>query len=195
LAVVAVRDGLVVGLVLAVKEPADDGAYRLHVLRMFGADRDIERALLRCVGHHHAVATTTVLRSRTADPVLFELGSLTHLDRACQHVMTRVIDAPGAIAARGWAPVRTAVELDITDARRGANSGTFVLEVADRRATLTPGGAGRVAVDVRALASLYTGFTTASALAAAGRLTGDASSITALDDAFLAPPPCMRDTY
>jgi predicted acetyltransferase len=195
LAVVAVRDATVVGLLLAVKEGADDGAYRLHVLRLVGVDRDVERALLRCVGHHHTVATTTVLRSRTADPVLFELGSLTQLDRACDHVMTRVVDAPGAIAARGWAPVTTTLELDVADGRRSANHGRFVLEVADRSAMLTSGGAGRVTVDVRALASLYTGFTTASALADAGRLTGDASSIAAMDDAFAAPTPCMRDTY
>ncbi|HEX6255585.1 MAG TPA: GNAT family N-acetyltransferase [Euzebyales bacterium] len=195
LAVVAVRDGQVAGLLLAVKESADDGIYGLHVLRLFGADRDVERALLRCAGHHHAVAATSVLRSRTADPLLFELSSLTHLDPACEHFMTRVIDAPAAMTARGWAPVSATIELDISDERRSANHGRFVLEVADRFAVLTPGGSGRVALDVRALASLYTGFTTASALAAAGRVSGDPPTVAAMDDAFAAPAPCMRDTY
>jgi predicted acetyltransferase len=119
--------------------------------------------------------------------LLFDVGSPTHVDPACEHVMTRIVDAPGAIAARGWAPVRATVELVITDGRRGANHGPFVLEVADRSATLTPGGSGYVSVDVRALASLYTGFTTASALAAAGRVTGDPRSLATLDDASRRP--------
>ncbi|HSJ43812.1 MAG TPA: GNAT family N-acetyltransferase [Euzebyales bacterium] len=195
LAVVAVRDGRPAGLLLAAKTPPDGGIYGVHVLRMFGVDRDVERALLRSVGHHHTIADTTVLRSRPADPLLFELDSLTRSEPGSEHFMTRLVDAPRAIAARGWPPVSVTVELEITDDRRPANHGRFVLEVHDREASLTPGGAGRATVDVGALASLYTGFATAGGLIRAGRLRAGADDATALTDAFTAPAPFMRDAY
>jgi predicted acetyltransferase len=195
LTVVAVRDDRPTGLLLAAKTPPDGGIYGLHVLRLFGVDRDVERALLRSVGHHHTVAGTTVLRSRPADPLLFELDSLTHPDTGSEHFMTRLVDAPRAIAARGWPPASVTVELEITDDRRPANDGRFVLEVHERAAALTRGGAGRAALDVRALASLYTGFTTADGLVRAGRLRAAAEDVAALNEAFMAPAPFMRDTY
>lgn len=195
LALVAVRDDRPAGLLLAAKTPPDGGIYGLHVLRMFGVDREVERALLRSVGHHHTVAGTTVLRSRPADPLLFELDSLMGPDPGSEHFMTRLVDVPRAIAARGWPSVSVTVELEITDDRRPANSGRFVLEVHDRAAALTRGGAGRTVVDVRALASLYTGFVTAVGLVRAGRLHAAAEDVTALSEAFMAPTPFMRDTY
>jgi predicted acetyltransferase len=195
LAVVAIRDDRPVGLLLAAKIPPDGGIYGLLVLRMFGVDREVERALLRSVGHHHTVAGTTVLGSRPADPLLFELDSLTRPDPGSEHFMTRLVDVAAAIAARGWPPVSVTVELEISDDRRPANSGRFVLEVSGRAAALTGGGAGRAVIDVRALASLYTGFATASGLARAGRLHAHPDDVAALTAAFAAPAPFMRDTY
>lgn len=195
LAVVAVRDDRPVGLLLAAKTAPDGGIYGLEVLRLVGVDRDVERALLRSVGHHHTVAGTTVLRSRPADPLLFELSTLTRFDAGSEHFMTRLVDASGAIAARGWPPVSVTVELDVSDPRHTANHGRFVLDVADRTARLTPGGAGRVAVDIGSLAALYTGFATASGLVRAGRLRAAPDDVAALDEAFTAPAPFMRDTY
>lgn len=195
IAVVAVRDQRPVGLLLAAKTGSDTSAYGLHVRELFGLDRDVEHALLRSVGHHHTVAGTTVLRSRPADPLLFELDSLTRPAHGSQHFMTRLVDVPGAIAARGWPPVSATVELDITDERRPVNSGRFVLEVHDGSAALTRGGAGRAAIDVGALASLYTGFATPSGLERAGRLHAGTDDVAALTTAFTAPAPSMRDTY
>lgn len=195
LAVVAVRDERPVGLLLAAKTGSDTSIYGLHVRELFGVDRDVERALLRSVGHHHTVAGATVLRSQPADPLLFELDSLTRPDAGSEHFMTRLVDVPAAIAARGWPSVSVTVELDITDERRPVNSGRYVLDVDDRAAALTPGGLGRAAIGVRALASLYTGFATAAGLQRAGRLGAGADDVAALSAAFTAPAPSMRDTY
>lgn len=195
LAVVAIRDDRPVGLLLAAKTPPEDGIYGLHVLRIFGVDRDVERALLRSVGHHHTVAGTTVLRSRPADPLLFELTTLTALDAGSEHFMTRLVDVAAAIAARNWPSVSVTVELEITDDRRPVNDGRFVLEIADGAATLTPGGSGAAAIDVGALAALYTGFATAGGLARVGRLRAGTDDVVALAEACTAPSPAMRDTY
>jgi predicted acetyltransferase len=110
--------------------------------------------------------------------------------------MTRIVTAAAAMAARGWPAVSAAVELRITDERRPANSGPFVLEVDGGAAALTPGGAGRVAVDIGALSSLYAGFATAAQLVRAGRLAGaDGDDVAVLTEAFAAPMPHLSDYF
>jgi predicted acetyltransferase len=60
---------------------------------------------------------------------------------------------------------------------------------------VTRGGNGSVRLDARALATLYSGFLRASDLARSGRVTGDATSIEALDRLFAGPPPGLRDFF
>lgn len=195
LAVVATRDERPSGLLLAEKTASDTSIYGLHVREVFGEDREVERALLRCVAHHHTVADMTVLRSRPADPLLYELAALTRPDRDGEHFMTRIVDVRAAIAARAWPPVAARVALAIGDARRPANDGRFVLEVDDRVGALTPGGSGRATIDVGALASLYTGFATPAGLVRAGRLRAGPDDVASLAAAFTSPAPAMRDSY
>lgn len=199
IAIVATRHDQVVGLVLATKTRAEDdhSMFGLRVLRLFGVDHDVERALWRFIGHHHAVAAMTTFKSRPAEPLLFDLPYGLHLaGPASEHFMTRLVDAPAAIAARGWPAITATVELEIVDRRRPANSGPFVLEVCDRAAALHPGGSGRVRVDIGALSSLYTGFVGAAQLAHAGKLAGATDDdVAALTDAFSAPTPFLRDYF
>jgi predicted acetyltransferase len=199
IAVVATRHDQVVGLVLAIKTGAEDdhSMFGLQVLRLFGVDLDAERALWRFIGHHHGVAAMITFRSQPAEPLLFDLPHGLHLaGPASEHFMTRLVDAPAAITARGWPAVTATVELEIIDPRHRANSGRFVLEVRDRAAALTPGGSGRVRVDIGALSSLYTGFVSAAQLAHAGKLAGATDDdVAALTDAFSAPTPFIRDYF
>lgn len=195
LQLVATRDDRAVGLAIIAKRDAEDSTYALDIVHLCGVDRDAERALLRSIAHHHPVGATTTLRSAPADPLLFELGTLMRPARGSQQFMTRLVDVPAAFAARGWPRLRAAVSLEIVDTRRPANGGRHVLEVRDGEAAMSPGGAGEVAIDVGALAALYTGFATAGGLAAAGRLTADAGVLATLDAVFGAPMPFMRVTY
>jgi predicted acetyltransferase len=198
-AAVATRDDQVVGLVLVTKTKAEDdhSAFGLTVLRLFGADHDVERALWRYVGQHHAVAGVTTFRSRPAEPLLFDLPYGLHLaGPATEHFMTRLVDGPAAIAARGWPAATATVDLDIVDPRRPTNSGRYVLEVRDGKAALTPGGSGRVSIGIGALSSLYTGFVGAAQLAHSGKLAGATDDdVAALTDAFSAPTPYLRDYF
>jgi predicted acetyltransferase len=197
--IVATRDDQPVGLLLATKTPPKDdhSSFGLLVLRLLGADRDVERALWRFIGQHYGVAAMTTFKSRPVEPLLFELPYGMYLPGpASDHFMTRLVDVPAAITARGWPPVSTTIELEILDDRRPANRGRFVLEVDGRAAVLTPGGTGRVTVDIGALSSLYTGFATAAQLCHAGRLVGATDDdIVALSDAFAALTPFMRDYF
>jgi predicted acetyltransferase len=183
----------------AAKTPAGDdhSVFALRVRRLFGVDRDVERALWRFVGQHFPVAAMTTFRSRPAEPLLLELPYGLHLaGPADEHFMTRIIDAPAAIAARGWPAVSAVVELEITDERHPEGAGRFVLEVDGGSATLTPGGSGRIAVDIGALSSLYTGFVTAAQLAHAGRLVGaTGDDVVTLTEVFAAPLPYLDEHF
>ena len=85
---------------------------------------------------------------------------------AANHWMTRIVDAAGAIAARGYPPgARAEVHLQLADRVAPWNDGRFVLRIEGGEAKLTPGGTGDVHLSVNGLASLYTGWATAAVLA------------------------------
>jgi predicted acetyltransferase len=112
--------------------------------------------------------------------------------------MTRVIDAPGAVAARGF-PAGLAVEvpLRLRDEVAPANAGDYVLTVQKGRGELahSQGGAGPE-LDVRGLSSLYTGWADSAALARTGLLHGGSpEQRAALDAAFGGSAPWMLDEF
>ena len=102
--------------------------------------------------------------------------------------MLRLVDAPAAVAARGWPrPVSGSVELEIVDPVRPANAGAHVLELHAGEATLVRGGSGRTTVTAQDLAMLYSGCDVAG-LRAAGRLA-EAS----VDDLDLLAAACVSN--
>ena len=145
--------------------------YDLEVEIIAGVDGDaIGSALALLAGHGTTVANVTT----TLPPAV--LGPhVPHLQRtACASDwpwMLRLLDPPGAVAARGWPrAVSGAVDLDVVDDARPANAGPHVLEVGDGQGALLRGGSGRIRVTVQDLAMLYAGCDVPG-LRAAGRLT------------------------
>jgi predicted acetyltransferase len=102
--------------------------------------------------------------------------------------MLRLLDAAGAVAARGWPrSVSGTVELDIIDDLRPGNAGAHVLELGDGQGALLRGGSGRIRVTVQDLAMLYSGCDVPG-MRAAGRLTGATA-----DDLDLLAPACVSN--
>ena len=103
--------------------------------------------------------------------------------------MLRVVDARGAVAARGWPPhLSGSVDVALDDDVCPWNSGAHRLVLDGGSGRLEPGGSGAVRLTVRGLAVLYAGAAGPAVLRRAGMLTGgDADS-----DAFLRPPPPAR---
>ena len=113
--------------------------------------------------------------------------------------MLRVVDAPAAIAARGFPEaVSLRVPLYITDDARPANSGPWELAVADSRGALTrPGPAplrGALDLGARGLAALYAG-TPLVTLRQAGLARGGTPGADAALDAAFAATPYMLDSF
>lgn len=111
--------------------------------------------------------------------------------------MTRLVDAAGAVAARGYPDgLRATVELDLADAAAPWNAGRWVLEVDRGQGTLTAGGSGRVQVTAGTLASLYTGYANPLTLARLGLLGGARpADLEALAAIFGGPAPWMPDFF
>jgi len=111
--------------------------------------------------------------------------------------MLRVVDAPAAIAARGFpAGVSLTVPLLIADQARLANSGRWDLTVAGGKGSLTPSSAelAPMVLGPRGLAALYAG-TPAVTLRQAGLASGGSPEDDAALDAAFAASPYMLDDF
>lgn len=195
--VVALLEGVVAGASLAAKTSTNvpHMSYELDVLRLFARDRDVELALWHNLASHHSVAVHATIRSRPDEPLLFALPWSLPPVSSSHTWMSRIIDLGAAMAARGWPPIGAELHLDVVDPRRPANHGPCVLTVHGGDATVEPGGDGRVVIDVGALSSLFTGFTTPTALARAGRLRADDPDRELLGHLFATSTPFLRDSF
>jgi predicted acetyltransferase len=110
--------------------------------------------------------------------------------------LLRIVDVAGALQARGYAPgVQGELHFDVQDAILPANGGRYVLHVADGRGIAEPGGEGRIRLDVRELASLYSGFITPAELRAFGAIDGPDTDLALAAAVFAGPRPWMPDIF
>lgn len=110
------------------------------------------------------------------------------------HWMTRLLDVPAALAARGYAAeVDDRITMRIVDETVAANAGTFELEVTSGRAAVARReGPGDCTIDAGGLASLFTGWLGAADLARLGRLeVNDPRVLHRLDAIFAGPVPWL----
>jgi predicted acetyltransferase len=104
--------------------------------------------------------------------------------------MLRVIDAPAAVAGRGFpAAAELTVGLQIDDPHLPANAGLWTLEVGGGKGALThstppTSAAGPVRVGARGFAALYGGIPMTTLRLAGLASGGSAADDEALDDAF-----------
>jgi len=188
----------------------DDGflIYRWHngndALFVEGAEAisaETQRAFWAHVGAHASIAEQVYARVGPADA----FWRLTReRDADVQHRsrwMLRVVDAPAAIAARGFpAGLSLTVPLAITDDARPANSGRWELTVAGGQGALaqvTPPAvpaAAPLTLGARGLAGLYAG-TPVTALRQAGLAAGGRPEQDAALDAAFAGTAYMLDAF
>ena len=188
----------------------DDGflIYRWHngndALFVEGAEAisaETQRAFWTHVGAHASIAEKVYARVSPAD-AFWRLTRERDADVEHRSLwMLRVVDAPAAIAARGFpAGVSLAVPLAITDDARPANSGWWELTVADGKGALdrvtSPAApaAAALTLGARGLAALYAG-TPVIALRQAGLAAGGWPEQDAALDAAFAGTAYMLDAF
>ena len=157
---------------------------------MVAASAATTRAMWAVVASHASIADTVQACVGPADPVswLTREPDVQVGDRYLW--MLRVVDAPGAVAERGFPPaVEATAALDLADPVRPDNQGRWTLQVGGGKGTLTAGAAGEVlTLGPRGFAALYAGTPVATLRRAGLASGGTAAADAALDAAFAAHP-------
>ena len=183
-------DGQVVGYTTY----ARGSGYRqsqLRVWELMARTPEATAALLRSIGSWDAVATTVSWRGPTAEIARVLPGSLPP-STSVQPWMLRIVDAPAAVAARGFAgEVETAFAL--VDPQVADHAGGWRLTVRDGRGRLERvEEAGLPQLHVRGLALLYASAADSAGLVRSGLLDRPDPL---LDQAFRGQPPEILDYF
>ena len=166
----------------------------LRVWECVGATGDGTRALLRSLASWSTVAATVLWRGPTSE-LARHLTAPVPAPMRRQPWMLRIVDAPGAIAQRGFA---TVVDSDVAfvlhDPDVAEHSGGWRLRVAGGVGSLerVDGGSDLPRLHVRGLALLYAGVADSGALVRAGLLD---RHLPALDPAFAGQEPRILDYF
>ena len=212
---------------------ASDGflAYRwqrghdeIVVEHLTAASAGTTRALWRVVASNSSVADAVHAQLGPSDPLWWLLPEQDASIADRRSWMLRLLDAPAAIAARGFPATDLAVPLRITDDLRPANAGLWQLSVRDGTGCLSevrtgqgdsprpaasfpgsgvappdgvspPGGTHLpLALGARGLAALYAG-TPVATLRRAGLASGGSPAADAALDGAFAATPYMLDSF
>ena len=109
--------------------------------------------------------------------------------------MLRIVDIDAALTQRGYPPITCELHLDLTDDILPDNAGRRVLTLRQGKPTIQPGGTGRIALDIRALAAIYTGYASPQSFAHLDRVAGPDDDLALLAAAFASPLPAMPDHF
>lgn len=111
--------------------------------------------------------------------------------------MLRLLDVAAALEARGYPPgLSLSVAFEIEDELVAGNRGHVSLAVADGRGRVTRAAGPRpIAIGVRALAALYSGYLPAEELARAGLAVGSEDALAAATALFAGPAPWLAEIF
>jgi predicted acetyltransferase len=175
-----------------------DGGEELHVERLTAVSPLTARALWSVVASHSTIAETVQAVVAPEDPLWWLTRERDVTVRRRSMWMLRVVDAPAAIAARGFPPgLELSVPLAIADAVRPSSEGRWRLEIADAKGALVPDGDGHrdaLALGARGLAALFGG-TPMTSLRLAGLAAGGSPETDAALDAAFTGPAFLLDAF
>lgn len=190
------EDGLDGYLVFAQKAN-DRWGYAIEVEEITARDPSAAITLWRFLGGHGMQVEHVVVQVAPIEELLLVLPEQDVEITGNNRWMHRIVDAPSAIAARGYPPDVTAeVHLGVHDRLAPWNEGSWVLRVDGGRGELVAGGTGQVQLSINGFSALSTGWASTTALLAAGALhhATDADR-RALDAIFAGPAPMMVDEF
>lgn len=173
-----------------------DGKLRVEEL-VAGSDATA-RALWATVGSGSSISTEVEAYISPDDPAHLLVDKEADKHAVIEHWMLRVLDAPAAISARGFAPgASLEVDLDLDDSELSANSGRWHLSVSGGSGSLTPSttSGDALRLGARGLAALYAGTPLASVRRAGLTWGGSTADDGAIDTAFGGSTSYMLDYF
>ena len=163
---------------------------RLHVVELQAEDADARAALW-----HHALGVDLIDEVQAwnqplDDPLYWLLADPRRARRSLRDgIWVRVLDVPAALAGRRYA-VEERLTLQVSDAMRPENAGTYVLEGGPDGAECSRGTEpAEIELDVADLGSVLMGGSRVAILARAGRIRGEARDLARADRFFAWDPP------
>lgn len=195
---VIVNDGRIEGYFthLHKRDPVEAFRYDLDVLDLCFATPAAGRRIISFFADHRSVCRHAYWMGAPVDPLNYLIPDQRAETCFRFNWMLRLVDVRAALRARGYSPlIRTELHLDVEDDVFPRNSGRFVVEIADGCGFTRDGGRGEMKIDVRGLASLYTGYSTAQELAQAGMLSGSPEALAAATAVFAGPTPWLADMF
>jgi predicted acetyltransferase len=169
--------------------------YDLVVTDLVASTERAYRSLFALLGQHATLGESVVFHTGPGDPLVQLLPDGHFRGGGGHHWMTRVVDVAAALSERGYRTSDAHLEIDVGDDLLERNAGRWVLSVRGGRATVERGGSGKLCIDVRGLAPLYTGHASARDLASAGLLSGDDATLATADAVFESRAPWMPDFF
>jgi predicted acetyltransferase len=170
----------------------------IKVRMLVGLTTEAEAALWRYVLDLDLAGTVQLLGRPVDDPIRWRLADPRRLriTDLGDHLWVRLLDLPGALAARRYA-VPDALVLEVTDALRPRNQGRFRLEGGPDGAACQPATAeADLAVDVADLGAAYLGGASLASLARADRVAElTPGALLRADRMFAADPPPVCTTH
>jgi len=185
------------------------GHQQIFVDRVVASSAATTRALWAVAASNSTVTETVRAQVGPSDPFWWMLLERDANIAERESWMLRLLDAPAAIAARGFPATDLAVPLQITDDLRPANSGRWELTVragtgrlsgprtelvSSSAVAASPDGQAPLALDARGLAGLYAG-TPVATLRRAGLADGGSPDADAALDGAFAATPYMLDAF
>lgn len=170
--------------------------YNLHLTDIVARSARSVRRLLTFIADHGTMGDDAIWFTGPADRLVQALPEVGYHFHLHDHWMIRMVDVKRALAARGYPEgVEMDLHFDIKDDLIPANTGRFVLQVAGGKGTVRKGGRGRIRLDIRGLAPLYSGHLAPSALEAAGLVEGPPAELARAATVFAGPAPWMPDMF
>lgn len=161
------------------RRPAVWGRFDLQCTDLVATTPAAARRILSFLADHRSMAQNAIWFGGPTEPILAHLPERTFEVKLNFYWMIRIVDVAGALSARGYpARMKETIRFEITDDVLPENSGRYVLRIEGGRGVVerdsaSGGGAGRLRMDVRALASLFSGFRSPAELILAGQMTTD----------------------
>ncbi|MFI5706708.1 enhanced intracellular survival protein Eis [Kribbella sp. NPDC051620] len=171
---------------------------KLRVEELIAGSEATVRALWSIVGSGSSISTDVEAYISPDDPAHLLIAMEADKHAVIEHWMLRVLDAPAAISARGFAPgASLEVDLELDDSELSTNTGRWHLSVSGGSGSLTrvesTGDALRLGS--RGLTALYAGTPLASVRKAGLAWGGAAADDGAIDTAFSGSTAYMLDYF
>jgi predicted acetyltransferase len=158
--------------------------------------RDAGRRLLAMLATHRTTIKTVQWAGGAYDPLIFLTPESQHSITSSIDLMLRIVDVVRALTARGYPlALRAELQLAIHDEVLPWNNGRFTLELDAGKATVYPGGEGRIRLGARELATLYSGYLNPFELQAVGAIDGSERDLLTMSQVFAGPRPWTPDMF